>query len=170
MEKIGLFYGSDTGNTENIAHKIRDKISRENVYLIDMYDAKVEDFAQYNKIILGLSTWHDGQLQSDWDTFFESFKEIDFKGKTVALFGLGDQYVYCDYFIDGVGIIGEVVEQNGGKIVGKWPTDGYERTESKAEVDEGIFLGLAIDEDNQFEKTEERIDAWVDQIKKEFPI
>ena len=32
------------------------------------------------------------------------------------------------------------------------------------------FLGLAIDEDNQFEKTEERIDAWVDQIKKEFPI
>lgn len=170
MEKIGLFYGSDTGNTENIAHKIRDKISRENVYLIDMYDAKVEDFAQYNKIILGLSTWHDGQLQSDWDTFFESFKEIDFKGKTVALFGLGDQYVYCDYFIDGVGIIGEVVEQNGGKIVGKWPTDGYEHTESKAEVDEGIFLGLAIDEDNQFEKTEERIDAWVDQIKKEFPI
>ena len=141
MEKIGLFYGSDTGNTENIAHKIRDKISRENVYLIDMYDAKVEDFAQYNKIILGLSTWHDGQLQSDWDTFFETFKEIDFKkGKTVALFGLGDQYVYCDYFIDGVGIIGEVVVQNGGKIIGKWPTDGYEHTESKAEVDEGIFF------------------------------
>ena len=168
MEKIGLFYGSDTGNTENIAHKIRDKISRENVYLIDMYDAKVEDFAQYNKIILGLSTWHDGQLQSDWDTFFESFKEIDFKGKTVALFGLGDQYVYCDYFIDGVGIVGEVVVQNGGKIVGKWPTDGYEHTESKAEVDEGIFLGLAIDEDNQQELTEGRLRKWVIQIKEEF--
>ena len=123
MEKIGLFYGSDTGNTENIAHKIRDKISRENVYLIDMYDAKVEDFAQYNKIILGLSTWHDGQLQSDWDTFFETFKEIDFKGKTVALFGLGDQYVYCDYFIDGVGIIGEVVvkwRQNYWKVAHGW--------------------------------------------------
>jgi len=109
MEKIGLFYGSDTGNTETIALKIRDKISKENVFVVDMYDASIEEFAKYDKIILGLSTWHDGQLQSDWDTFFEEFKEVDFTGKTVAIFGLGDQYVYCDYFIDGVGIIGEVV-------------------------------------------------------------
>lgn len=170
MEKIGLFYGSDTGNTESVAHKIREKISKENVYLIDMYDAKAEDFATYDKIILGLSTWHDGQLQSDWDTFFEEFKEVDFTGKTVALFGLGDQYVYCDYFIDGVGIIGTVVLENGGKIVGKWSTEGYEHTESKAEMEKGTFLGLALDEDNQFEQTDERIDAWVEQIKKEFPI
>ena len=170
MEKIGLFFGSDTGNTESVAHKIRSKISNENVYLIDMYDAKKEDFDQYDKIILGLSTWHDGQLQSDWDTFFEEFKEVDFKGKTVALFGLGDQYVYCDYFIDGVGIIGKVVIENGGKIVGKWPTKGYEHTESKAELEEGVFLGLAIDEDNQFEQTDERIDTWVAQIISEFPL
>jgi flavodoxin I len=170
MEKIGLFYGSDTGNTENIALKIREKISKEQVYIIDMYDATIEEFAKYDKIILGLSTWHDGQLQSDWDTFFEEFKEVDFTGKTVALFGLGDQYVYCDYFIDGVGIIGEVVIQNGGKIVGKWPTEGYEHTESKAELEEGTFLGLAIDEDNQFDQTDERVDTWVEQIKKEFPL
>ena len=170
MEKIGLFYGSDTGNTENIALKIREKISKEQVYIIDMYDATIEEFAKYDKIILGLSTWHDGQLQSDWDTFFEEFKEVDFTGKTVALFGLGDQYVYCDYFIDGVGIIGEVVIQNGGKIVGKWPTEGYEHTESKAELEEGAFLGLAIDEDNQFDQTDERVDTWVEQIKKEFPL
>mgnify|MGYP003983651185 FL=1 len=170
MEKIGLFYGSDTGNTENIALKIREKISKEQVYIIDMYDATIEEFAKYDKIILGLSTWHDGQLRSDWDTFFEEFKEVDFTGKTVALFGLGDQYVYCDYFIDGVGIIGEVVIQNGGKIVGKWPTEGYEHTESKAELEEGTFLGLAIDEDNQFDQTDERVDTWVEQIKKEFPL
>ena len=170
MEKIGLFYGSDTGNTENIALKIREKISKEHVYIIDMYDATTEEFAKYDKIILGLSTWHDGQLQSDWDTFFEEFKEVDFTGKTVALFGLGDQYVYCDYFIDGVGIIGEVVLQNGGKIVGKWSTGGYEHTESKAELEEGTFLGLAIDEDNQFDQTDERVDTWVEQIKKEFPL
>jgi len=170
MEKIGLFYGSDTGNTENIALKIREQISKENVYVIDMYDATTEEFSKYDKIILGLSTWHDGQLQSDWDTFFEEFKEVDFTGKTVALFGLGDQYVYCDYFIDGVGIIGEVVLANGGTIVGKWPTAGYEHTESKAELEEGVFLGLAIDEDNQFDQTEERVAAWVEQIKKEFPL
>lgn len=170
MEKIGLFYGSDTGNTETIALKIRDKISKENVFVVDMYDASIEEFAKYNKIILGLSTWHDGQLQSDWDTFFEEFKEVDFTGKTVAIFGLGDQYVYCDYFIDGVGIIGEVVINNGGEIVGKWSTEGYEHTESKAETEEGLFLGLALDEDNQFDQTDDRVDTWVAQIKKEFPL
>lgn len=170
MEKIGLFYGSDTGNTETIALKIRDKISKENVFVVDMYDASIEEFAKYNKIILGLSTWHDGQLQSDWDTFFEEFKGVDFTGKTVAIFGLGDQYVYCDYFIDGVGIIGEVVINNGGEIVGKWSTEGYEHTESKAETEEGLFLGLALDEDNQFDQTDDRVDTWVAQIKKEFPL
>ena len=76
----------------------------------------------------------------------------------------------CDYFIDGVGIIGEVVIKNGGSIVGKWPTEGYEHTESKAELEKGTFLGLAIDEDNQFDQTDERVSAWVEQIKKEFPI
>ena len=170
MEKIGLFYGSDTGNTENIAHKIREKIGEDSVVLIDMYDATIDDFAQYDKIILGLSTWHDGQLQSDWDTFFDEFKEVDFTNKTVALFGLGDQHVYCDYFIDGVGILGEVVLENGGTIVGKWPSEEYEHTESKAELEKGTFLGLAIDEDNQPEQTDDRIDMWIDQIRKEFPI
>jgi len=170
MEKIGLFYGSDTGNTENIAQKIAEQLGEERVDIIDMYDAEKETFSKYSQIILGLSTWHDGLLQSDWDTFFEEFKEIDFSGKTIALFGLGDQYVYCDYFIDGVGIIGEVVLENGGTIVGKWSTEGYEHTESKAEKEEGLFLGLAIDEDNQFEETDERLAKWIEQIKEEFPL
>ena len=133
MKKIGLFFGSDTGNTEEIAKKIQKLIGNDLVTLYDMYDAKKTDFEQFDKIILGLSTWHDGQLQSDWDSFFNDFQSISFTNKTVALFGLGDQFVYCDYFIDGVGILGEVVINNGGKIIGKWPTDGYEHTSSKAE-------------------------------------
>ena len=168
MKKIGLFFGSDTGNTEEIAKKIQKLIGNDLVTLYDMYDAKKTDFEQFNKIILGLSTWHDGQLQSDWDSFFNEFQSISFKNKTVALFGLGDQFVYCDYFIDGVGILGEVVINNGGKIIGKWSTDGYEHTSSKAEKENGVFLGLAIDEDNQYELTEERINKWSVQIKKEF--
>ena len=168
MKKIGLFFGSDTGNTEEIAKKIQKLIGNDLVTLYDMYDAKKTDFEQFDKIILGLSTWHDGQLQSDWDSFFNEFQSISFKNKTVALFGLGDQFVYCDYFIDGVGILGEVVINNGGKIIGKWPTDGYEHTSSKAEKESGFFLGLAIDEDNQYELTEGRINKWSVQIKKEF--
>ena len=96
------------------------------------------------------------------------FSEIDFTNKTIALFGLGDQYVYADYFVDGVGIIGEVVINNGGKIIGKWSTEGYEHTESKAEIEEGVFLGLALDEDNQPELTDKRIETWIKQITEEF--
>ena len=170
MEKIGLFFGSDTGCTEEVANKIREKIGEDRVDIYDMYDASKDDFSQYEKLILGLSTWHDGQLQSDWDTFFEQFKEIDFSGKTVAMFGLGDQYVYSDYYIDGVGIIGEVAMENGATMIGKWSTEGYEHTESKAEIEEGFFLGLAIDEDNQDDQTDERIDQWIEQITEEFPL
>ena len=166
--KIGLFFGSDTGNTETIAEKIIEILEDRDIDLINIYDAKAEDFTQYDDFILGLSTWHDGELQSDWDTFFMEFSEIDFTDKTVALFGLGDQYVYADYFVDGVGIIGEVVINNGGKIIGKWSTEGYEHTESKAEIEEGVFLGLALDEDNQPELTDKRIETWIKQITEEF--
>lgn len=170
MEKIGLFFGSDTGNTEEVATKIQERLGEDIVEIFDMYEAKPEDFDQFNKIILGLSTWHDGQLQSDWDNFFEDFKKIDFSGKSVALYGLGDQYVYADYFVDGIGIIGEVAIENGATIVGKWSTEGYEHTHSKGEIEEGVFIGLALDEDNQFDQSDERIDSWVEQIKTEFPI
>lgn len=170
MEKIGLFYGSDTGCTEVIAKRIQELIGKEQVDLIDVYDAEVGDFDNYKFLILGLSTWHDGQLVSAWDDFYNTFKTIDMKGKTVALFGLGDQYGYSTYFIDGVGVIGKVAEENGAKIIGKWPTDGYEHDESKAEIETGTFLGLAIDEDNQSDMTEDRVVRWVEQIKKEFPL
>jgi len=165
--KIGLFFGSDTGNTETIAEKIIEILDRD-IDLINIYDAKAEDFTQYDDLILGLSTWHDGELQSDWDTFFMEFSEVDFTNKTIAFFGLGDQYIYADYFIDGVGTIGEVVINNGGKVIGKWSTKGYEHTESKAEIEEGIFLGLALDEDNQPELTDKRIKTWTKQIIEEF--
>jgi len=167
--KTGLFFGSDTGNTENTAVKIIEMLDKD-IDLINVFDAKAEDFTQYDNLILGLSTWHDGELQSDWDTFFMEFSEIDFTNKTIALFGLGDQYVYADYFVDGIGIIGEVVINNGGKIIGKWSTEGYEHTESKAEIEEGIFLGLALDEDNQPELKDKRIKTWTKQIVKEFNI
>ncbi|MGB0427449.1 MAG: flavodoxin [Flavobacteriales bacterium] len=167
MKNIGLFFGSDTGNTEDVATKIQERVGEDQIEIVDMYEAKPEDISAYDKLIFGLSTWHDGQLQSDWDTFFDDFKTIDFTGKTVAIFGLGDQYVYSEYFVDGIGIIAEVILKNGGTIVGKWSTKGYEHTESKGEMEEGFFAGLALDEDNQFDETDERIDNWIEQLKSE---
>jgi flavodoxin I len=167
MRKIGLFWGSDTGMTEEIVEVLLDLIGADNLDNINIFNGSLEQFANYNQLILGLSTWYDGELQSDWEEFFEAFQTIDFSGKIVALFGLGDQDGYPQFFIDGVGIIGDVVEQNGGKIVGKWSTEGYEYEASKAVKEDGLFMGLAIDEDNQPEQTDERLAQWVEQLKKE---
>jgi len=167
MKKIGLFWGSDTGMTEEIVTILVDLIGADNVDSINVFNASIEQFESYDTLLLGLSTWYDGELQSDWDEFFESFQQIDFTNKTVALFGLGDQEGYAEFFIDGVGIIGSVVQQNGGTIVGKWKTEGYEYEASKAVLEEGWFLGLAIDEDNQPQQTDERLEQWLAQLKEE---
>lgn len=149
---------------------IAEALGKDIVEMHDMYKVKKQDFEKYEKLIFGLSTWFDGDLQSDWDNFFEQFKTLDFNGKTVALFGLGDQVGYEEYFIDGVGILGNVIAENGGEIIGVWPTEGYDYLESVAEFEAGWFMGLAIDEDNQKELTQGRIEQWVKQVKEEFPV
>ncbi len=166
-EKIGLFFGSDTGYTENVAREMVKLLGPEQVDCHDIGKSTKDLFDNYRLLILGLSTWHDGQLQSDWDTFLEEFKTIDFSGKTVAFFGLGDQVGYSEYFIDGIGILAEIVSNHGGEIIGVWPTDGYTFEASKAEFQEGWFVGLALDEDNQYDQTMTRIRAWVEQVAQE---
>ncbi len=172
MNKIGLFYGSDTGCTEAVVAKITDILGEETLDIIDMGANKgTEAFEKHNLILIGVPTWYDGELQSDWDAFFEEFQTIDFSGKTVAIFGLGDQVGYGEYFVDGIGMLGNVVMENGGQLVGLWSTDGYYYEESKAEFEhEGqkYFLGLAIDEDNESDLTDERLGGWLAQVMEEF--
>ena len=167
MKKIGLFWGSDTGMTDEVVEVLVDLIGENQIDKINVFDTSVEQFGKYEHLILGLSTWYDGELQSDWDEFFEQFQTIDFSGKTIALFGLGDQEGYAEYFVDGIGIIGDVVEQNGGKIVGQWSTEGYSYEASKAVNAQGLFMGLAIDEDNQPELTDKRLEQWVQLLKEQ---
>lgn len=168
MKNIGLFYGSDTGNTEVIAGLIQSKIGTDQVDLFDVYDCSPSDILNYDHIIIGLSTWHDGQLVSAFDEIEEELKQMDFSGKKVALFGLGDQFGYADFFIDGVGIVGKIIESNGGELVVEWPTDEYDYDISKADKGNGFFMGLALDEDNQDHFTEERLDKWIPMVLEEF--
>ena len=168
MEKIGLFYGSDTGNTEVIAGLIQNKIGVDQVDLFDMYDSKPVELLKYDNLIIGLSTWHDGQLVSAFDDIEDELRLLDFTGKKVALFGLGDQFGYADYFIDGVGIVGKIIQENGGELVVNWPTDEYDFDQSKADIGNGMFMGLALDEDNQDNFTDERLDKWIPMVLKAF--
>ena len=171
MSKIGLFYGSDEGNTEGVAERIRARLGEDRVDVHDIADVTQLEIADYQQLILGIPTWDFGQIQSDWEEFWADVQEIDFSGKTVALFGLGDQFGYGDYFLDAMGMLHDVIVANGASIVGLWPTEGYEYEASKAEVEgEGKFVGLGIDEDQQEDQTCERLNRWCRQIAEEFDL
>ena len=171
MSKVGLFYGTDTGNTERVADLIKDQIGADLVEVYDIATASVDDFAKHNNIILGQPTWYYGELQSSWDDFWEDFKTIDFTDKTVACFGLGDQADYSEYFLDAMGLMHDIAVDNGATPVGYISTEGFEFDESKAVTeDEEFFVGLGIDEDQQPELTEPRIAEWVAQIKEEMAL
>ena len=171
MSKIGLFYGSTTGKTESAAEMIRDEFGGSSVVTLhEIADVSDSDFDDYDYLIIGCPTWDIGELQADWDGFFnDELDNIDFSGKTIAYFGTGDQVGYTENFQDAMGILEDKISGLGGKTVGSWPTDGYEHEASKA--DKGSkFVGLALDDDNQSELTEPRIKKWVAQLKSEFGI
>ena len=168
--RIALIYGSDTGATEEVVTTIYEKINIEDLCVIDVYKIDPSQFLNYDIIILGVPTWYIGDLQSAWDEFFPEFQKINFEGIKVGFFGLGDQYGYPDNFVDGIGILAEVVLKNGGEIFGYWKNEGYDFNLSKGLAPNDMFYGLVIDEDNQYEQTEKRIEKWVEQIKKELKI
>ena len=164
---IGIFYGSNGGATEVVAEKIQKALGLE-ANLHDIADTEMEEFANYTHIIIGSSTWGEGDLQDDWDKCFEDFEDVDFSGKTVAFFGLGDQEGYEENFLDAMGILHDAAVAKGANVVGNgWPLDEYEYDESIAEQD-GSFVGLGIDDDNQFDLTDDRIAKWVEIIKPSF--
>ncbi|MCY7275019.1 MAG: flavodoxin FldA [Phormidesmis sp. CAN_BIN44] len=170
MSKIGLFYGTQTGNTQTEAELIQKEFGGEGVVILyDVANFELSDFENYNNIIVGCPTWNVGQLQDDWDSFYDELDNVDFTGKKVAYFGIGDQVGYADSFQDAIGILEEKISEQGGTTVGYWSTDGYDFNESRA-VRDGKFVGLALDEDNQSELTEERIKTWVAGLKSEFGV
>lgn len=170
MANIGLFYGTQTGNTQTIAELIQKEFGGASVVdLHDIASAEPSDFAPYSYIIVGCPTWNVGELQSDWEGFYDELDAISFEGKKVAYFGAGDQVGYAENFQDAMGILEERIAALGGKTVGYWSADGYDFNESKA-IRDGRFVGLAIDEDNQSDLTDSRIRSWVAQLKQEFSV
>lgn len=158
-----VFYASSTGNTKDAAKKIAKELG-EGIKTFDISFSGVDKINEFDKVIIGCSTWGDGELQDDLEEAWDEFTTLDFSGKTVALFGLGDQDGYADEYVDAMGIIYEQVSKSGANVIGSWPVDGYDYEQSRAQVDDS-FVGLALDEDNQSELTDERISGWCESIK-----
>lgn len=158
-----IIYGSSMGNTESAANKIQEALGLGDVLDIGKTDA--DTINGYDKLILGTSTWGSGDLQDDWDAF--DLSSINVSGKTVALFGLGDQESYADEFCDALRKLYDFAKDNGANLVGAWDTDGYSFEESEAVVD-GKFVGLTLDYDNEEDLTDDRVAKWVELIKPDF--
>lgn len=171
MSKIGIFYGSTSGITEEIAMKLREKFGEQ---LCDIYSME-EDFDEYTQLLdydyllLGCSTWGAGEVQNDWrEPLFEmELEKPDFTGKTIALFGAGDQVSHGQDFVSALGILYHHFQKLGATVVGDFPIDGYSFKHSSA-LYNGKFVGLPIDEINQSDQTEERITQWVEALRPVF--
>ncbi len=164
MANVRIFYGSTTGNTGEVAALIAESLGDTVEYVRDISCASVEDVSGAEALILGVSTWDDGQLQQDWENFLPKLDEIDLQGKPVALFGLGNSYGFSEQFCDAMGILYRKIVQRCGRVVGFWPNEGYSFKASDALVN-GHFCGLALDQDNDRAKTPDRVRRWVDQIR-----
>lgn len=161
---IGIFYGSTNGNTAEAASMIQKQLGA------DSYDVgKLKsgaELAQYDLLILGTSTWYDGELQDDWESFTVHLSKADLSGKKVALFGMGDQEGYGSDYVSAMRVLYDKAIEQGACVIGAWNNEGYSFDHSASIVD-GKFVGLALDEDNQSELTAGRIDAWCKQIEAE---
>jgi len=168
--QIGLFFGSTTCYTEMAAEKIRDIIGADIVSLHNIKDEPLKNAEQYDFIIFGISTWDFGEIQEDWESKWDDIKDVDLNGKTIALFGMGDQQGYGQWFQDALGMLHDEINAQAITQLGFWPNDSnYEFEASKALTEDGKqFVGLALDEDSQYELSDERIATWVEQVMTDY--
>lgn len=166
MKKTGIFFGSSSGTTEDIAGRIAQKLGLDSSDVHNVDSASAEDVAPYEVLILGSSTWGLGELQDDWEGFLAKLKKADLSGKAVAIFGTGDAGSYSDTFCDAIGIIYEGLQGTGCTFCGAVSTDGYSYDDSVA-LKDGKFVGLPLDEVNEDDQTDQRLDSWIAQLKTE---
>ncbi|TKF22986.1 flavodoxin FldB [Vibrio genomosp. F6] len=167
--KIGLFYGSTTCYTEMAAEKIRAIIGEDLVDIFNVKDCDISQMGNYDLLILGISTWDFGEIQEDWSAIWQEVGGVPLKDKCVALFGLGDQEGYGEWYLDAMGLLHDELKSSGAQFIGYWPNEGYEFEASKALTeDNSHFVGLALDEDSQYELSDQRIEDWCEQILVEF--
>jgi flavodoxin I len=167
MNKIALIFSFNTNKTSLAAKKIAEAFGHKNIEMVNAEQLLPDQFMSYQYYILGVPTWFDGELPNYWDEFVPALEDLDLKGKKIALFGNGDQKGYPENFVDGIGIMTEIIEKCGGKIVGFTSAEGYQFESSRA-LRGDKFTGLALDFENQGKQINQKIKDWVKLLKEEF--
>lgn len=165
MKNICVIYGSSTGTCQGLAEKIGQQLGVQDDGMIDVQNMSADVVNKYDVLILGTSTWGAGEMQDDWYDGVKVLKQAGLQGKAVAVFGCGDSESYSDTFCGGMAELYNAAKDAGATMMGEVATDGYNFDDSEAVVD-GKFVGLALDEVNEDDKTDSRIEAWVEELKK----
>lgn len=165
MTKTGIFYGSATGNTEEVARMIARQLGVDDADIHNVASTAPSVVAPYTTLILGSSTWGSGDLEDDWFDFLDGLDALDLHGKNVALFGCGDETM-TDTFCSAVGTIYKKLQPTGARFIGAFNTEGYTFEHSDAIVD-GRAVGLLLDQMNHPDLTAGRVEEWCKQIEKE---
>lgn len=168
---VAIIFGSTTGHTEDLAHRIAGELGPEVEAVRDIYATSVEQMLEYETLIIGAPTWHHGQLQSDWAERYEELEDHDFSGMRIAFFGSGDGDRYPDNFQDALGILWERFRSRGASLVGTWPIDGYRFSDSQALCEDGRkFIGLAFNKFDSEDIVDQRIKSWSQQLRQELDL
>ena len=158
--KTGIFYGSTMGTTEALAKQIAQKLNVPSADIYNVAEVSADQVMDYDLLLFGSSTWGAGDLQDDWYGFVDQLKNKDLTGKRVAFFGCGDAASYPDTFCDALSVLYDDLSGTGCVFVGAYVPEDYTVTDS-AVCRDGKFIGLAVDDVNESDKTEDRIDAWI---------
>lgn len=163
-----IIYSFNSNKTAKAGEKIVEAIGKDlKLDVINAEEITEEQFLSSDQLILGVPTWFDGELPNYWDEFVPALEDLDLKGKTIAIYGLADQVGYPENFADGVGIMAKLVRDRGAKLVGFTEVDNY-TFESSHAIEDGEFMGLVLDQENQARLSKKRIDNWVKDLKAVF--
>lgn len=164
MKKIGIFYGSTTGTTADVARRLGEILGVDDADIHDVASTAPSAVGDYEILVLGTSTWGVGDLQDDWEDYVAGVEALDLKGKKIALFGCGDETM-SDSFCGGVGRLYNRLRRTGADFIAPYDTAGYDFDDSEAVVDDGVAVGLLLDEVNHPDLTDGRLRAWSALIK-----
>jgi flavodoxin I len=168
MKKTGLIYSFNTNKTSLAAKKIGEEFGGEAIEQVNAETLTEKELLSFDNIVMGVPTWFDGELPNYWDEFVPAIEDLDLGGKTFAIFGNGNQKGYPENFVDGIGIMADLLESRGANLVGFTPLEGYTFESSRA-VRGNMFAGLALDFENQGKQVNQKIKSWVEQLKTELP-
>lgn len=168
MSKTGIFYSFNSIKTSKAAEKIIQEFNPDiNILPVNAEVLTEELFLSFTNLILAVPTWFDGELPNYWDEFVPALEDLNLTGKTIAIYGLGNQVEYPENFGDAVGIMAKLVQERGAKLVGFTSAEGYTFESSRALTGDQ-FMGLVLDQETQPRLSKDRIANWVKDLKVQF--